>query len=357
MSYSLADIKVTRTSDSKITQVDWENLPFGKVFSDHMLVMDYSNETWGEPEVIPFGDLKLHPATSAIHYGQSIFEGLKAYRSINDEVVIFRPDMNAKRFRESCLRMCMPEIPEDLFLACVDKIVKVDSNWIPDKEGFSLYIRPFLFATDDYIGIKPSDTYKFMIFTCPVGAYYSEPLNVKIEEKYTRASIGGVGRAKTAGNYAASLYPAKLGKDEGFHQLVWTDGVEHKYIEESGTMNIMFVIDGKLVTPSEDSDTILRGITKRSVVEVAQEWGMPVEERKVSVQEIIAAIRSGRLTEVFGAGTAATIAQIKRLGFRDELFELPAIESREFSNKVYKFLNDLKTGVVPDKFGWVRKIN
>jgi branched-chain amino acid aminotransferase len=356
MSYSLAEIKVTRTTQSKINQVDWDNLPFGKVFSDHMLVMDFKNGEWCEPEVVPFADLKLHPATSAIHYGQSIFEGLKAYRSVSGDVVIFRPNMNAKRFRESCERMCMPEIPEDLFLACVDKMVEVDSDWIPNKSGYSLYIRPFLFATDDYIGIKPSDTYKFMIFTCPVGAYYSEPLSVKIEEKYTRASLGGVGRAKTAGNYAASLYPAKLGKDQGFHQLVWTDGVEHKYIEESGTMNIMFVIDGKLITPSEDSDTILRGITKRSVVEVAKDWGMPVEERKVSVDELLDAVRSGRLTEIFGAGTAATIAHIQRLGYRDEVFDLPAIESREFSNKVYNYLNNLKLGIVPDKFGWVRKV-
>jgi branched-chain amino acid aminotransferase len=356
MSNSVVDIKVTQTSASKINQVDWDNLPFGQVFSDHILVMDYKNGAWSNPEVMPFGDLKLHPATSAIHYGQSIFEGLKAYRQASGEVVIFRPDMNAKRFAESCVRMCMPIIPEDLFLACVDKIVAVDSDWIPNKEGYSLYIRPFMFATDDYIGIKPSDTYKFLIFTCPVGAYYAEPLNVKIEEKYTRASIGGVGRAKTAGNYAASLFPAKLGKDEGFHQLVWTDGVEHKYIEESGTMNIMFVLDGTLVTPSEESDTILRGITKRSVVEVAHDWGMPVEERKVTVEEIINGIQSGKLSEVFGAGTAATIAQIQKIGFRDQVYDLPAIEGREFSNKVYTYLNELKAGILPDKFNWIRKV-
>jgi branched-chain amino acid aminotransferase len=356
MSNSVVDIKVTKTSASKINQVDWDNLPFGQVFSDHILVMDYKNGAWSDPEIMPFGDLQLHPATSAIHYGQSIFEGLKAYRQTSGDVVIFRPDMNAKRFIESCERMCMPIIPEDLFLACVDKIVAVDSDWIPKKEGYSLYIRPFMFATDDYIGIKPSDSYKFMIFTCPVGAYYAEPLNVKIEEKYTRASVGGVGRAKTAGNYAASLYPAKLGKDEGFHQLVWTDGVEHKYIEESGTMNIMFVLDGKLVTPSEDSDTILRGITKRSVVEVARDWGMPVEERKVTVDEIINGIQSGKLSEVFGAGTAATIAQIQKIGFRGQIYDLPAVEGREFSNKVYAYLNELKAGILPDKFNWIRKV-
>ena len=356
MANSIIDIKVTRTSSPQLAKVDWDNLPFGKVFSDHMLVMSYENGAWGVPEVVPFGDLKIHPATSAIHYGQSIFEGMKAYRTVDNDVALFRPDMNAKRFKASCERMCMPELPEEVFLSCVDKIVEVDSDWIPNKEGYSLYIRPFMFAVDDYIGIKPSDTYKFMIFTCPVGSYYSEPLNVKIEEKYTRASPGGVGRAKTAGNYAASLYPAKLGKDKGFHQLVWTDGAEHKYIEESGTMNIMFVIDGVLVTPSEESDTILKGITKRSVVQLAEDWGMPVEERKVSVEEIIQAIRNGSLTEVFGAGTAATIAQIQRLGFREELFELSPIDSREFSNKVYNHLDKIKTGKIEDKFNWVRKV-
>lgn len=353
MDTSGLNIKIERTTNSKLSSIDWDNLPFGKVFSDHMLVMDYKDGEWKEPKIEAFENLSLHPATSAIHYGQSIFEGLKAYRKDDGNIAIFRPDMNAKRFVESCERMCMPVIPEDVFVKLVSALIKEDSEWCPKKEGYSLYIRPFLFGTDDYIGIKPSDTYKFIIFTCPVGAYYSEPLNVKIEEKYTRASEGGVGRAKTAGNYAASLYPAKLGKEAGYHQLVWTDGKEHKYIEESGTMNIMFVIDGKLITPSEDSDTILRGITKRTVVEVAQSWGMEVEERKITVDEIIAAIKAGRLTEAFGAGTAATIAQIKMIGFRDEKFELPAVENREFSNKVYTYLEKVKRGKVEDQNNWV----
>lgn len=356
MSESILDIKVTQTTTSNLNQVDWDNLPFGKVFSDHMLIMDYKDGSWQTPEIVPFGNLSLHPATSAIHYGQSIFEGLKAYRNKIGDVVIFRPDMNAKRFKESCERMCMPEISEELFLQCVDKVVATDSEWIPNKEGYSLYIRPFLFGTDDYIGIKPSDTYRFMIFTCPVGSYYSEPLRVKIEEKYTRAAVGGVGRAKTAGNYAASLYPAKLGKEEGYHQLVWTDAISHEYIEESGTMNIMFVIDNVLVTPSEESDTILKGITKRSVVELAKDWGMKVEERKVSVKEVVSAIKDGRLTEAFGAGTAATIAQINVLGYRDEQFELPPIEKRTFSNKVHAHLDAIKAGEVEDKFNWIYKV-
>jgi len=356
MSESLVNIKVTKTNASKWNEVDWDNLPFGKVFSDHMLVMDYKNGEWGIPEIVPFEDLKLHPATSAIHYGQSIFEGLKAYRNTDSEVVIFRPDQNAKRFRESCKRMCMAELPEDLFLQCVEAIVGLDSNWIPNKEGYSLYIRPFLFATDDYIGIKPSDTYRFMIFTCPVGAYYSEPLRVKIEENYTRAAAGGVGRAKTAGNYAASLYPAKLGKEEGYHQLVWTDAKDHKYIEESGTMNIVFMKNGTLITPSEEADTILPGITKRSVVQLAQDWGVPVEERKIEVSEVINGIKDGSITDAFGAGTAATIAPIQTIGFRGVDYELPPVEKREFSNKVYKHLDDIKLGKEADKFNWIFKV-
>lgn len=349
-------VKVTRTQDSRLNQVDWNNLPFGKVFSDHMLVMDYRNGAWQEAEILPFGPISLHPATSAVHYGQSIFEGLKANRTDSGEIVLFRPDMNAHRFKESCDRMCMPEVPEELFLELTKKLVEVDSEWIPKKEGYSLYIRPFLFAIDEFIGIKPSETYRFMIFTCPVGAYYAEPVNVKIEEYYTRASAGGVGRAKTAGNYAASLYPAKLGQEAGYHQLLWTDGKTHEFIEESGTMNVMFVIDGKLITPSEESDTILRGITKRSVVEAAQSWGMEVEERKVSVEEIVHAHREGRLTEAFGAGTAATIAHIAKIGYRGEDLVLPPVESRTFSLKVHQYLDDLKSGKIPDSHGWLMKV-
>lgn len=349
-------IKVTETEKSHLDQVDWDNLQFGKVFSDHMLVMDYKDGAWQNPEIVPFGNLSLHPATSAIHYGQSIFEGMKANKRENEEVFIFRPEMNAARFRESCERMCMPEISDDLFVELVRKMVEVDSEWVPNREGYSLYIRPFMFATDEFVGIRPSETYKFIIFTCPVGVYYSEPVNVKIEEFYTRASVGGVGRAKTAGNYGASLYPAKKGQMEGYHQLVWTDGVEHKYIEESGTMNILFIIDGKIITPSEDADTILRGVTKRSVIDVAKSWNIPVEERKVSVEEIVTAAREGKLQDAFGAGTAATIAQIAKIGYRDEVFVLPSIEGRDISNKIKTYLDDMKAGKEEDSFGWCLKV-
>jgi len=355
METSKYTIKATKTSNSKINEVDWDNIPFGRVFSDHMLVMDYKNGKWEEPEIIPFGDMVLHPAVSAIHYGQSIFEGMKAYRTVDGEPVIFRPEMNAKRFRKSAHRMCMADISEDLFLYCLDELLKFDDEWVPKKSTNSLYIRPFMFATDGYTGIKPSETYRFMIFTCPVGSYYTEAINVKIEENFSRAAEGGVGAAKAAGNYAASLYPAKLEQDKGFHQLIWTDAKTHEYIEEAGTMNILFVIDGKLITPAE-SDTILAGISKRSVIELAQDWGMPVEERKVSVKEVIQALEDGRMTEAFGAGTAATIAPIKMIGFRDKEYNLPGVEKREFSKRVLEELDNIKYGRIEDRFGWIKKI-
>ena len=349
-------MKITLTKQSHINDVDWDNIPFGRVFSDHMLVMDYADGEWKQPEILPFGNLSLNPATSAIHYGQSVFEGMKANKSENGDVFMFRPEQNAKRFNDSCERMCMPTIPEDQFVELIRRLVDIERDWISTKADYSLYIRPFIFATDDFIGVKPSETYKFVIFTCPVGAYYTEPVSVKIEEFYTRAASGGVGIAKTAGNYAAALYPAKQGQLQGFHQLVWTDAKEHKYIEESGTMNILFVINGVLVTPSEDSDTILKGTTKRAVLEVAKSWGMPIEERKVSVEEVVAGIKNGSITEAFGAGTAATIAHIVRLGFRDEVLDLSPVSERTFSNKVKNYLDDLKSGKIEDTFGWCLKV-
>ena len=349
------NFKITQAQASRVTQVDWENLPFGRVFSDHMLVMEYADGEWKDPEILPFGPIPVHPATSALHYGQAIFEGMKANRSKEGDVLIFRPEMNARRFQESCERMGMPIVPEILFVECVRKLVDLDRNWIPNKPGYSLYIRPFMFATDEFVGIRPSDTYKFMIFASPVGAYYSEPVNVLIEEHYTRAAEGGVGRAKAAGNYGASLYPARLGQQKGYHQLLWTDAKTHEFVEESGTMNIVFIINGKLVTPTEDSDTILRGITKRSVIEVAQSWGVEIEERKVTVKEIIEAIENGSCTEAFGAGTAATIAHINKIGFRGKDFFLPAIETRSFSLKMEKYLSELKNGLIEDEFGWLLK--
>lgn len=338
--------------DSQLNQVDWDNLEFGKTFSDHMFIMDFENGKWVNGKIIPFQPIPMHPAMSAVHYGQSIFEGLKAYKSKSGQVNIFRPKLNAQRFAESARRMCMPEVPETIFLEALRSLIELDQNWVPAKDGYALYIRPFMFATDHFVGIKPSDTYKFMILTSPVGVYYSEPVRVKIEEFYTRAAVGGVGRAKAAGSYGAALYPAKQCQLEGFNQLIWTDALEHKYIEESGTMNIVFQIGGKLITPSEDSDTILRGITKRSLIELATEWGIEVEERQVSVEEIVSASRNGTLEDAFGAGTAATIAQVDVIGYRDELLKLPPLETRVLSNRIKAYLNALKYGAIEDSHGW-----
>jgi branched-chain amino acid aminotransferase len=356
MSTNTVNIKVTKTQSSRIKTIDFDNLPFGKYFADHMLVMDYEDGKWGAPQIVPFGNIEIHPATSALHYGQSIFEGLKAQRNEKGEVVVFRPEMNAKRFRESAERMCMVPVPEEIFLEGVRALIELDREWVPTKDNTSLYIRPFLFATDDYVGIRPSEKYKFMIINSPVGAYYSEPVKVKIETYYTRAAEGGVGRAKAAGNYAASLYPAKLGQEKGYRQLLWTDAKTHTFIEESGTMNVMFMINDVLITPSEDRDSILKGITKRSVIEIAQDWGIKVEERDVTVAEVMAAIENGTLQDAFGVGTAATIAPIIAIGYNDKEYALPSIESRTVSQKIANYVADYKAGKVEDKFNWLMKI-
>ena len=347
----IADMKITKTSNSRISELDYDNVPFGKIYSDHMFMADYENGEWKNLEIIPYQNLSLSPATSAIHYGQSIFEGMKAHKLKDGSVNIFRAKENAIRFNISARRMCMPEIPEELFLEALDILIKLDHKWVPPTKGTSLYIRPFMFATDAFIGVKPSETYKFMIFTCPVGAYYSEPVRVKIEEEYVRSADGGIGFAKASGNYAASLYPAKLGQDEGYHQLIWTDAKEHKYIEESGTMNVIFQIGDKLITP-KSSSTILAGITRRSIVDLAQSKGITVEERKIEVQEVIDAMENGTLKDAFGAGTAATIAHIGTINFRGKDYQLPEVSSREISNMLAKELISIKKGESEDTFNW-----
>jgi len=357
MNTVISDLIITKTTASRISQVDFENIPFGRIFSDHMLVMDYIDGHWQTPEIKPFAPIPMHPAASALHYGQSFFEGMKAYKHEDGKIVLFRPSLNASRFNHSAERLCMPTINEDRFVSLISELVRIDADWVPGSENSALYIRPFMYATDEYIGVKASDNYRFVVFTCPVNAYYSEHLRLKIEEYYTRAAEGGVGNAKAAGNYAASLYPAKLGRDKGFHQLLWTDGKTHQYIEESGTMNIVFMIDNVLISPSEDSDTILRGTTKRTVFDLAKLWGIKTEERRVRVDEVIDAIRTHRLQECFGAGTAATIAQVDVLGFRDEILQLPNIENRTFSKRLQEEIDGIKYGNIEDEMRWLYTIN
>ena len=353
---TVSNIKIERTQHSTIDQVDFENIKFGKQFSDHVFIADYKNGEWTDLRIEPYAPMALSPACAAIHYGQAIFEGMKAYKNEDGDIFLFRPEDNARRINKSAHRLCMPEIPESLFMEALTKLIEVDSEWVPAIDGCSLYIRPFMFASEELLGVRPADEYRFMIFTAPVNAYYGEPVDVKIETEFSRATEGGVGFAKAAGNYAAALYPAKLGQDKGYKQLIWTDSAEHKYIEESGTMNIMFHIGDTLVTPNLDFKTTLAGITRDSALTLAKELGIKVEERRVSVAEVIEAAQNGTLKDVFGTGTAATIAQVASITHEGTRYELPAVESRILSNELDQLLQDIKRGRVEDKHNWIYKI-
>ena len=349
------NIKLSKVKSSKISKVDFSDLGFCKYYTDHMFVCEYENNDWKNFRIIPFQDLNLSPACTTLHYGQTIFEGLKAYKNEKDEILIFRPDKNAKRFNSSAERMCMPSLPEKYFINSIEELLKIEKDWVPKGEENSLYIRPLMFAIDPYIGIKPADKYLFIIICGLAGGYYSEPVNVKIETEYTRAVKGGVGYAKTAANYAAALYPAVQAQKEGFHQLIWTDGKEHSFVEESGTMNLFFVIDNKLITPPL-GDTVLDGVTRDSIISVCPELDIDIEIRKVSVKEIIDALGNGSMTEAFGAGTAATIAPIKTIAFQSKKYNLPENNKISFSKKILDYLNNLKFGKIDDKFDWVNKL-
>ncbi len=349
-------IEITKISESKIAKTDFENLVFGKTISDHMFVADYENGEWTDLRIEPYAPLALNPANATLHYGQSVFEGMKAYKNETGEVMLFRADANQKRLNESCKRMCIPEVPEELFMEGLMTLLDIDKDWIPNKPGYSLYIRPFVFATDDYLGIRPSEKYKFIIFTCPVGHYYAKPVSVKVEQKYTRAAEGGTGAAKAAGNYAGSLYPALLAQKAGYDQLLWTDAKTHQHIEESGTMNVMFVVNDTLITAPTSSGTILKGITRDSVLTLAKNMGVHVEERFFGVDELEQALQEGTLQEAFGTGTAATIAHISQIQINGTDYLLPQKPADAFSHRVLKMLDDIKYGKVADKHGWIIKL-
>lgn len=334
-------IEIEKIAKSRIEEVNFDNLEFGKTFSDHMLICEFKNGQWQEMKILPYDSFKLSPANSAIHYGQSIFEGLKAHRGKDGEVRVFRPDMNAKRLNESAERMCMPAIPENMFLEGLRTLINLDEAWVPGSEGSSLYIRPFMFATDEFLGVRPSENYLFAIITGPVLGYYTKPVDVKIEDEFTRAAKGGTGAAKTAGNYAASLYPAQLAREEGFDQILWTDGLSHEYIEECGTMNVMFRIGDELITPI--GDTILDSITRKTVVKVCEDLGYRVTERKIKVTELLDSIENNKLIEAFGVGTAATIAPINLFGYQDKKYSLENSD-RSWSNSILETINAIKYG-------------
>lgn len=348
-------ISIQKVKQSRVHEVDFANIPFGKIYTDHMFMADFRNGEWNNFRVMPYGYMPISPATPALHYGQSIFEGMKALKNSAGEALVFRPLDNWRRMNVSAERMCMPHLPEELFMEGLSTMIDLDRNWIPEGEGSSLYIRPFMFSADEYIGIKASQDFTFMIILCPVGAYYSTPVKVRIETHYTRAVQGGTGYAKAGGNYGGAIYPAKLAQDKGYHQLIWTDGKDHEYIEESGTMNVMFVIEDTLVTPAL-SDSILAGITRDSVLKLARHWGMKVEERRISVHELIEGLQKGKVKEAFGAGTAATIAHIELIGYQDKDYYLPPVVERKFASRVFAELEGIKRGTKPDPFGWIVKM-
>lgn len=349
-------IEITRASVSHIDAVNFDELQFGKVFTDHMFEADYINGKWTNCSIRPLGRIALHPATSALHYGQAVFEGMKAFKTVDGKPMLFRPDANFRRLNESCDRMAMPEIPEELFMDALHALVKLDANWIPDTEDGSLYIRPFVFATDDFVGIKPSDTFKFIIFCCPVARYYAKPVRVYMQEEFIRAFPGGTGAVKAAGNYGATMKPLMEIRKKGYDQMLWIDGVTHNRLQEIGTMNVFVQIDDTVITIPTEEGTILKGVTRDSCLQLLRDAGHKVEVRDVTIQELLDAQRSGRLKDAFGTGTAATVAPIGVIGYQDVEYPLPPVEDRVVSNWLKKELWSIRKGLTEDRHGWMQPV-
>ncbi|TBL81331.1 branched-chain amino acid aminotransferase [Paenibacillus thalictri] len=355
MAYS---IEITQSTTRK-QKPDPNHLIFGKHFTDHMFILDYSVEQgWYNPRIIPYQPITLDPAARVFHYGQTVFEGLKAYRTSEGRTLLFRPDQNFKRLNRSNVRMSIPELDEELAIEGLRKLVEIDQDWIPEVEGTSLYIRPFVIATQASLGVAPSHTYQFLIIMSPVGAYYAEgihPVKIYVESDYVRTVKGGVGTAKTGGNYAASLKAQEEASGKGYSQVLWLDGVHHKYIEEVGSMNVFFKVNGTVITP-ELNGSILDGITRKSILELLASWNVPVEERTISIEELYEAHKNGTLEEAFGTGTAAVISPIGQLCWKDEEITLNGGETGELSAKLYDTLTGIQRGVLPDPFGWTMKL-
>ena len=346
-------MKKIKKSLSHIDSVDFSNLPFGKIFTDHMVIAHYSKKAWGDSKIVPYGPIPLLPSISALHYGQEVFEGMKAFLNRSGDALLFRPDAHYARFNRSLERLDMPNIPQKLFNEAIEKLIKKDSKWL--KRASQLYLRPFIFATTPYLGVAPSEDYILVVLACPTGPYYTKPLHVKIETEYSRSAPGGVGFAKVAGNYAASLLPTRRAKEKGFDQLIWTDAATHTKIEESGTMNIMCVIGGRLITPKL-SNTILAGITRDSILTLAQENNIVVEERDLLVKELVEALGKNDVDELFGAGTAATIISMESVEYNGKKYTLPKPSERSVSTLLYKQIEAIKRGEQKDTHDWVRKI-
>ena len=346
----MSTLKVTQTTQSKLDSIDFKNLGFGSVFSDHMLVCDYKNGAWGTPEIVPFEPISLMPSAKIFHYGQSIFEGMKAYKDSDKKTSLFRPDENFKRFNISAKRLSIPELPEAIFMEGLKALLKVDDQWIPTQEGSSLYIRPIIFATGEGFHASPADAYKFIICTAPSGAYFAGKVKVLIEQNYSRSANGGVGFAKAGGNYAGQFYPTQLAIDKGYQQVIWTDDNTHEYIEEAGAMNIFVRINDTLIT-GPTSDRILDGITRKSILDIAKDEGIKVEVRKFTVSEIVKASKNGSLKEMFGAGTAAVISPIATFGFKDTDYDLPELEN-PVATRLKQRIVAIQTNKAEDIFDW-----
>ena len=349
------DISINRTKRSKLADIKLENIPFGKYFTDHMLVADYRDGAWTNIEILPYQPLLFEPSLVALHYGQAIFEGMKAYKDQQGNAFIFRPYENFHRFNTSARRMNMPEIPEEIFMGGLRQLIELDKDWIPSKENHSLYIRPLMFGTDTALGVRPSDSYKFIIMLSPTGPYYAEPMKIAVEERYTRAAPGGVGFSKNAGNYGGSMLAATEAKRNGYDQVLWTDAFEHKWLQEVGMMNVFFIITGVVITPTLEDGCILAGVTRSSAIVLLQEMGLTIEERKISIDELLDASRTRALQEAFGTGTAATIAMIKELKYKDHVIQFD-ISKWQVAPLLKKWIADIREGRREDKYGWMVKV-
>ncbi|PIB29544.1 branched chain amino acid aminotransferase [Maribacter sp. 4U21] len=348
------NIIVEKAATSKIDQIDFDNLAFGSVFSDHMLVCDYKNGKWETPKIIPYQPITLDPSSKIFHYGQSIFEGMKAYKDEKGAIFLFRPLDNHKRLNISAKRLSIPELPEAYFMEGLTKLLQLDEAFIPTKEGSSLYVRPFIFASGKGFHASPADAYKFIIACAPSGAYFSGKVKVLIEQTYSRSANGGVGYAKAGGNYAGQFYPTQLAIEKGYNQVIWTDDTEHEYIEEAGAMNIFIRINDTLIT-GPTSDRILDGITRKSILKIAADEGIATEVRKISVTEVVEAAKQGTLKEMFGAGTAAVISPISAFGYKDQDYNLPQLEN-SYGSKLKKIITDIQYNKSADKYGWRFKV-
>lgn len=346
-------ISVEKAENSRLSEIDFNNIPFGRTFSDHMFIADYADGEWKNARVIPFGRFTIHPAAMALHYGQAIFEGMKASVSADGRPLFMRPEQHVIRFNASARRLMMPEVPSELFLGAIHKLTALDAAWIPPAKGSALYIRPYMFANDEFIGVKPSGSYKFIVFTGPVGPYYPKPVSLYADTHYIRAAEGGTGFAKCAGNYAGSLLPAKLAMDKGYDQVLWLDAKEHQYIQEVGTMNIFFHIGDKLYTPTIEQDTILKGITRDSAIQFFRSEGIEVEETLLSIDFVVDAYKKGELKGAFGTGTAAVVAHVHQIAYQDLIMDIPHGEADGPGARFKTFIDNLRAGTIEDRFGWI----